>query len=54
MDLTVNEIYVNDMVDGQKIEDYCAGDNTIRYMAQSLNHLNGDEVILRAGKNADI
>lgn len=49
VDLTVKQIYINDMVDGQKTVDYLAGDSTIRHMAQ-INNLSGDEVILRAGK----
>lgn len=48
-DLTVKQIYINDMVDGQKSGEYPAGDDTIRYMAQ-LNNISGDEVILYAGK----
>ena len=48
-DLTVKQIYINDMVDGQKTEEHLTGDDTIRYMAQ-LNDIDGDEVILRAGK----
>ena len=49
VDLTVNEIYINDMVDGQRTNVFLAEDDTMRYMAQ-LNGINGDEVILRAGK----
>lgn len=49
VDLTVNEIYISDMVDGQRTNVFLAEDDTMRYMAQ-LNGINGDEVILRAGK----
>ena len=49
VDLTVNEIYINDMVDGQRTNVFLAEDDTMRYMAQ-LNGINGDELILRAGK----
>lgn len=49
VDLTVKQIYINDMVDGQKIEDSLLNDDAIRHMAE-LNGISGDEVILRAGK----
>lgn len=49
VDLTVNEIYINDIVDGQITEESLLGDDVIRYMAE-LNNIDGDEVILRAGK----
>lgn len=49
VDLTVKQIYINDMVDGQKTNVFLTEDDTIRYMAQ-LNDINGDKVILRAGK----
>ena len=49
VDLTVKQIYINDLVDGQKIEDFLLDDNAIRHMAE-LNDINGDEAILRAGK----
>lgn len=48
-DLTVQQIYVNNMVDGQKTTDQLVSDDVIRYMAE-LNDISGDEVILRAGK----
>ena len=48
-DLTVQQIYINDMVDGQKTTDQLVSDDVIRYMAE-LNDISGDEVILRAGK----
>lgn len=48
VDLTVKQIYINDMVDGQKIEDFLL-DDAIIHMAE-LNGISGDEVILRAGK----
>lgn len=50
VDLTVNEIYINDIVDGQRTNVFLTEDDTMRYMAQ-LNGINGDEVILRAGKS---
>ncbi len=50
VDLTVKQIYINDMVDGQKIEDSLLSDDIIKYMAE-LNDITGDEVILRAGKS---
>ena len=49
VDLTVKQIFVNDIVDGQKTNDFLTEDDTMRYMAQ-LNGINGDKVILRAGK----
>lgn len=50
VDLTVKQIFVNDIVDGQKTNDFLTEDDTMRYMAQ-LNGINGDKVILRAGKS---
>lgn len=49
VDLIVKQIFVNDIVDGQKTNDFLTEDDTMRYMAQ-LNGINGDKVILRAGK----
>ena len=49
VDLIVRQIFVNDIVDGQKVNDFLTDDGTMRYMAE-LNGINGDKVVLRAGK----
>ena len=49
VDLIVRQIFVNDIVDGQKVNDFLTDDGTMRYMAE-LNDINGDNVVLRAGK----
>lgn len=49
VDLTVKQIFVNDIVDGQESNVFLTDDDTMRHMAQ-LNDINGDKVILRAGK----
>lgn len=49
VDLTVKQIYINDMVDGQKTDEHLVDDDVISYMAQ-LNNLSGDEAVLRSGK----
>lgn len=49
VDLTVKQIFINDIVDGQETNVFLTDDDTMRYMAQ-LNGINGDKVILRAGK----
>ena len=49
VDLVVRQIFVNDIVDGQKVNDFLTDDSTMRYMAE-LNGIYGDKVVLRAGK----
>lgn len=49
VDLTVKQIFINNIVDGQETNVFLTEDDTMRYMAQ-LNGINGDKVILRAGK----
>ena len=49
VDLTVKQIFINDIVDGQETNVFLTDDDTMRHMAQ-LNGINGDKVILRAGK----
>lgn len=50
VDLTVKQIFINDIVDGQETNVFLTDDDTIRHMAE-LNDINGDKVILRAGKS---
>ncbi len=49
VDLTVKQIFINDILDGQETNVFLTDDDTIRHMAE-LNGINGDKVILRAGK----
>ena len=49
VDLTVKQIFINNILDGQETNVFLTDDDTIRHMAE-LNDLNGDKVILRAGK----